>query len=43
MTVVDPASPLALLGLLVLALTLATVIYLASRLRAHLAARPATG
>jgi uncharacterized membrane protein len=44
MTVVDPASPLALLGsLLVMALTLATVIYLASRLRAHLAARPATG
>jgi uncharacterized membrane protein len=42
--VVALASPLVLLGsLLFLALTLATVIYLASRLRAHLAAMPATG
>jgi uncharacterized membrane protein len=42
--VVALASPLMLLGsLLFLALTLATVIYLASRLRAHLAAMPATG
>ena len=40
--VVALASPLMLLGsLLFLALTLATVIYLASRLRAHLAAMPA--
>jgi uncharacterized membrane protein len=44
LAVVALASPLVLLGsLLFLALTLATVIYLASRLRAHLAARPATG
>jgi uncharacterized membrane protein len=43
MTVVDPASPLALLGLLVLALMLSSVIYLASRLCAHLAVGPATG
>jgi uncharacterized membrane protein len=44
LTVVGLSSPLALLGsLLVLALTLSTVIYLARRLRAHLAAMPATG
>jgi uncharacterized membrane protein len=44
LTVVALASPLVLLGsLLFLALTLTTVIYLASRLRAHLAARHATG
>jgi uncharacterized membrane protein len=44
LAVVALASPLVLLGsLLFLALTLATVIYLASRLRTHLAARPATG
>jgi uncharacterized membrane protein len=44
LTVVGLPSPLALLGsLLVLALTLSTVIYLAGRLRAHLAAVPATG
>ena len=42
--VVAVASPLMLLGsLLFLALTLSTVIYLASRLRAQLAAMPATG
>jgi hypothetical protein len=44
LTVVGLPSPLALLGsLLVLALTLSTVIYLGGRLRAHLAAVPATG
>jgi uncharacterized membrane protein len=36
------ASPLAWLGSLVMIVTLPTVIYLASRLRAHLAAMPAT-
>ena len=44
LTVVGLPSPLALLGsLLVLTLTLSTVIYLATRLRARLAAVPATG
>jgi uncharacterized membrane protein len=44
LAVVALASPLMLLAsLLFMALTLSTVIYLASRLRAHLAAMPATG
>jgi uncharacterized membrane protein len=44
LAVVALASPLVLLAsLLFIALTLSTVIYLASRLRAHLAAIPATG
>jgi hypothetical protein len=43
LNMIASASPLALLGsLLVMALTLTTVVYLASRLRAHLAAVPAT-
>lgn len=44
LTVLDPTGSLALLGsLLVLALTLATVTYLAIRLRVHLGAMPAIG
>jgi uncharacterized membrane protein len=44
LAVVALASPLVLLAsLLFMALTLSTVIYLANRLRAHLAAMPATG